>query len=339
MALPLVLLLLLALTVFGHGALVLSRRERQATWAFRNFVRAGQAVEIGLRLSLEVTPDPAEDRTPWAASPVLSGETDDGLLYRVTRRWLDGEFFLLEGWGGSKGWVGARETGWVGWTLFPRVRLKAFLAAAEVGSELVQEDRGSLNVDEFLRPPEGWSVPECEAYQTLLDSLFSGEPPPPVALGVDMEVSQVAPGSSIPSLGLLPGVELLLRAGEAERAGSSTPSLEPIRGCPETGLPVFEGTSENLVLSRGRLCGLLVTGGDLRIGGDAKFQGLALVGGDLILEDQATFEGVARVRRSLLLRGDGAFSGSACASLRALAGIPSLRDPLLLQRGVGIDFP
>ena len=337
MALPLILLLLLALTLFGHGALMLSRRELQATWAFLNLVRADQAAEIGLRLALQVTPGPSEDRTPWAANPLLSGETDDGLLYGVSRRWLDGEFFLLEGWGGSRGWVGARKAGWIGWSLFPRVRMRAFLAAAEVGSELVQEDRGSLGVGEFLRPPEGWSASECEAYQPLLDSLFSGGPPPPVALGVRMGPSQVTPSSSIPSLGLLSGTELLLRAEKGGQDALPAPSPGTIRGCPDTGGPVFEGTPGTFTLSGGRLCGLLVTGGDLRIRGDARFQGLALVGGNLILEDQATFEGFARVRRSLHLRGEGVFSGSACASLRALTGVPALGGPLLIQQGVGID--
>ncbi len=337
MALPLILLLLLALTAFGHGALMLSRRELQATWAFRNLVRAGQAAELGLRLALEVTPDPAEDRTPWVANPLLSGETDDGLVYGVSRRWLDGEFFLLEGWGGTRGWVGARKTGWIGWSLFPRVRMRAFLAAAEVGSELVQEDRGSLGLGEFLRPPDGWSASECEAYRSLLDSLSSGGPLPPVAVGVRMEVSQVAPGSSIPSLGLLTGAELLLRAEKRGQEALPASSRGTIRGCPDTGGPVFVGTPGTFTLSGGRLCGLLVTGGDLRISGDAKFQGLALVGGNLILEDQATFEGFARVRKSLHLRGEGVFSGSACASLRALTGVPALGPPLLIQRGVGAD--
>jgi hypothetical protein len=152
-----------------------------------------------------------------------------------------------------------------------------------------------------------------------------------------MEAKEVAPGSTIPSLGLLAGPELLLRAGTVEQETASAASLDRIRGCPGTGSPVFEGTPGAFTLARGRLCGLLVTGGDLRIRGDAKFQGLALVGGDLIVEDQATFEGLARVRGSLFLRGESAFRGSACPSLRALAEIPTLRDPLLLQRGLRID--
>jgi hypothetical protein len=130
MALPLVLLLLLALAAFGHGALLLSQRELRATWAFRSLVQAEQAAEIGLRLALEISPDQDVSRTPWTAHGLLSGETEDGLIYEASRRWLSDEFYLLEGRGRIRDWVGEREIGWIGWSRFPGVRLETFLGAA-----------------------------------------------------------------------------------------------------------------------------------------------------------------------------------------------------------------
>jgi len=127
-ALPLVLLLLLALTGLANGALVLSRRELQATWSQRHIARATQALEIARRLASAVPLDAVEARTPWEARPLVEGETPDGLVYAASRRWLDPEFYLLEVRGGSRGWEGMREAIWVGWSVHPSARARAFLS-------------------------------------------------------------------------------------------------------------------------------------------------------------------------------------------------------------------
>lgn len=136
MALPLVLILLLALTTLGHGALVLSQREVQASAAFRDLARAEKAAEVGLRLAQALPLDPLEDRKPWVFQPLLNGELPDGLTYSATRRWIDEEFFVLEGRGGVKGWPGHRTVASVGWALHPGFRVSSFLTAVEVGEKL-----------------------------------------------------------------------------------------------------------------------------------------------------------------------------------------------------------
>jgi hypothetical protein len=128
-ALPLVLLLLMALTFLAHGALVLSQRELQATWAQRHLVRATNATQIGRRLALARLPDSLEPRIPWEARVLVDGQTPDRLIYSASHRWLNSEFFLLEVLGRSGGWEGRRRAIWVGWSRYPGVHLRAFLSA------------------------------------------------------------------------------------------------------------------------------------------------------------------------------------------------------------------
>jgi hypothetical protein len=151
------------------------------------------------------------------------------------------------------------------------------------------------------------------------------------------EVTGRGPDQSIPSLGLLTGPMLLSMATEENGLGAPPNSYADTRGCPGEDRPVFMGASGDMFLRKGRLCGLLVTGGDLWITGDASFQGLALVGGDLTLENRANFEGLAGVRNRFFHRDDASFHGSACAVLRALSQIPSLQKPVLLKTAIGID--
>lgn len=136
LALPLLLLLLMALSAFGHSVLLLSRRELQATWAYRHLARAEAAAEIGLRLAWAIPLDSRTLRVPWVEEVLVHGETEDGLLYRGTRRWLNSEFFLVEGIGRSRGWEGEQRTAWVGWTRAPTIRVRAFLTAIEPGTAI-----------------------------------------------------------------------------------------------------------------------------------------------------------------------------------------------------------
>ena len=94
---------------------------------------------------------------------------------------------------------------------------------------------------------------------------------------------------------------------------------------------MFLGTRGSVVLTGGRLCGLLVVEGDLHLGGEARFQGLALVGGNLVLEGTAVFEGMARIGEGVEIADTGAFLGSGCPVLLALEGIPELQAPFLVD--------
>lgn len=331
MALPLLLVLLLALTALGHGTLLLARRDLKTVWAFRHALRAGQAAEASLRLGQLDVEIIQNERVAWTGHPVGSGEFGDGLIYRSVFRWLDQEFFLLEGTGGSRGWRGERRRAWVGWSLYPEARLGAFTAGGEVGEGFSREGGSVLVAGGFFGTPEGWSADVCAGYQAVLDSLFPTGPLPPLGALAAPEVDDSGPGASVPSLGLLSGPQLLEAAGTA---GSGLHLLQDsIRGCPGEEGPVFEGTDGSMSFDDGRICGLLVVAGDLRLGGDARFQGLALVGGDLILEGGSVFEGMVRVRKAIRLTDGAVLRPRSCPVLWALEGLPTLQRPLLLPDG------
>ncbi len=339
-ALALMLLLMLLLTVLGHGVLLLSMRELQATWAFRHALRAGEAAEAGLWLAVEGGASLPEERTPWIPHVLVSGETPDGITFRAVLRWLDDEFFLLEGVGGSRGWVGERRAGWVGWSLHPLARLAAFGAAAEVRGAVVLHGEARVEADGFREPPEGWPDPLCSGYEEVLDSLFPGGTLPALGPLPELQPEEIPDGDSIPHLGLLRGAELLERAGDGggSESGSGSLPADAAWGCPQgSGPPAFLGTPDSFYLEQGRICGILVVGRDLRLAGDARVHGLVLVAGDLHLEEGAALEGMARVGGGLRLADAALFRSSACPVLRALEEVSVLKEPLLAGDGARIN--
>ena len=330
MALPLVLLLLLALTALGHGTLLLARRELSTVWAFRHAIRAGQAAEASLKTDALPEYLFLGQRVPWIGHSLGKAETGDGLKMEKVFRWLDQEFFLLEGTGGSRGWKGERRRALVGWSLDPEARLGAFSAAFEVGGGPGQgSDVVATDVD-LLGPPEAWPEDVWGECQVVLDSIFPGGPIPSTGPLVEQPHEDSGAGASIPPLGLLTGSRLLDLAWSG---GSGTHSPQDLdRGCPMQS-PVLEGTGGSRILSGGRVCGLLVVEGDLILRGDARFQGLALVGGDLVLEDGAVLEGMARIRGGLLLKDKGTLISRACPVIWSLKGLPELQQLLAFPDG------
>ncbi len=331
MAIPLILFLLLALVVLAHGALILSRHEWKASWAFQHALRAGGAAEVAVHLGLRASTLPLENREKWIAHPTLVGETDDGLRFRAATRWLDGEFFLLEGTGESRGWEGERRTGLVGWSLLPEARVGAFRAGAEMGGRLRLEGLGRAEMDEFFDLPAGWGGDDCSWEEAVLDSLFPKGAPDPVGSISGPETSTEPSPGSIPPLGLLGGSRLLELAGSEPLPVAGSFPGDSVQGCPGSGAPVFFGSRGSVELTGGRVCGLLVVEGDLLLGGEARFQGLALVGGNLVLEGAAVIEGMARIGEGVRIADTGAFLGSGCPVLLALEGLPELQAPFLVD--------
>jgi hypothetical protein len=88
-----------------------------------------------------------------------------------------------------------------------------------------------------------------------------------------------------------------------------------------------------MTFDEGRVCGLLVVAGDLRLGGNARFQGLALVGGELLLEGSSVLEGMVRVGKGIRLREGAVLRPRSCPVLWALEGLPDLQRPLIIQEG------
>jgi len=326
MALPLVLLLLVALTAFGHAALVLSQREVQASAAFRDLIRAEKAAGVGLRLAISLTPDSSMDRTPWIPELLFTGELTDGLTYSVVRRWIDLEFFVLSGRGGVKGWPGSREVGLVGWTFHPGVRLTSFLAASEVGGELRFHDRSTFSADDFFSPPEDWPIGIGEQVRLRAHAFFEGVPLP----GALRRVT-VADSTGIPGMGLLSGTDLLLRSRNLLSRVSPGLGGGGV-GCPGSGgRPVYLASTSSISLPRGRICGLVLTSGELTVGAGSVFQGLALVGENLVVEGNGRIEGMVRVGNDLILEAGAIFRGASVPALWTLEGIKPLQLPILVD--------
>ena len=339
MAVPLILVLLLALTFFGHASLVLSQREVRASAAYRDLVRAEKAAGVGLRLAFSLPVDPMGDRPVWMAKSLLAGDLMDGLTYSATRRWIDREFFVLLAKGSVMGWPGEREMGRVGWVLHPGVRLSSFLAAAEVGAGVQAHENSSFTTEGFFSAPEGWPAELEVEIGRRARNIFSSGPLPAIAQGMIASSSpegeaDAAYGGSpqesrrVPGLGLLSGAEIIRRLKAAGREGPH--QIEGSgAGCPGSGeVPIFLGSFDSLFLLEGRSCGLVVTEGDLTVRAGTVFQGLALVGGDLIIEAMGMLEGLARVRGQLILEEGAEFKGASSPAIWVLEGVPELHHPL-----------
>lgn len=330
MALVLMLLILLALTALGHGTLLLARREILTARSFHHAVRAGQAAQAAILAGVEAWEIVAAEGPPGIEIPLSSGETDGGLRYGSLLRWLDREFFVVLGRGGSRGWGGERRLAWVGWRLHPGARLGALAGGLELGGAATLEVGGGVDSSDFLTPPEGWSE-VCEPFDPVLDSIFSGKSLPPVAPLQPFLLPDSGPGAGIPSLGLLSGTLLLESADEGpEILGRFDPFSW---GCPGGAGSGFLASGEDLSLDRGQTCGLLVAAGDLKLGEGARFQGMALVGGTLSVGRGAVFEGMARVGMGLRVWGGGLVRVRACPAIWALEGASRLRVPLVPVSG------
>lgn len=329
-ALPLILVLLLALTLLGHGILLLSRQELQASRAYLHAVRADLAAVGGLRLGLKRLPDPSDPRETGIPIPLGSGWVEGGLWRGATLRWLGPELLLLEGEGRSRGWPGTRRRGAVGWALDPASRLGALNGGVELGGVLTLGPGTEASTSSLMDLPTGWDPGVCAAFGVVLDSLFLARSLP---LTAHLSISDSAFGGEepeIPPLGLLSGSDLLARADEAGLLTPDDPSLSYGAGCPDSGEPPLLAVGGDLAIRDLAVCGVIIVAGNLFIEGTGRLQGLALVAGDLRLADGGLFEGMARVGGAVALEDSAILRISACPAMWALSEASPLLKPLVL---------
>jgi hypothetical protein len=337
MALPLLLVLLLALTLLGHGTLLLARREVLASRAFLHGVQADLAAGGAVSRVMAGLPTLPGPRTPGGVIPLLSGWADEDLWQEVSFRWLSSELFLMEGKGRRKGWSGVRVKGALGWALDPATRIGALRAGLELGGGFFPSPGTEASAVDLLGLPTGWDPEDCAGYATALDSVFAGGALPLTAALPSRDSMAVGGVSQIPSLGFLSGASLLELTREVGFLESGVTSVPTDSGCPDSDPPVLMGSVSDLEIRDRWVCGLLVVEGDLRIEGSGGVQGLALVGGNFFLAGSGTLEGLARVRGSVHAEESANIRISACPAIRALAGNPTLLKPLLLPGASG--FP
>jgi len=329
-ALPLLLLLLLALTLLGHGILLLSRQELRASRTYLHAVRGDLAAVGGLKLGLETLPVSSEPRSAGITIPLASEWMDGGLWRGVTLRWLGPELFLLEGKGRSLGWPGTRRRGAVGWMMDPLTRLGALGGGVELGGRLILGPGTEASTSSLLGQPSGWDPDACSPFGPALATLYSLRSLPLTAPLVPPAPDSSGAASRIPPLGLLAGTQLMALADEAGLLASGGASLTDGIGCPDSEEPGFLAVGGDLEIRDARVCGVFVVAGDLLMEGSGSFQGLALVAGDLRLLGGALFEGMARVTGSVTLEDSAILRISACPPARVLSEASPLLKPLVL---------
>ncbi len=336
-ALPLLLVLLLALTLLGVGTLLLARRELMASKAYLHAARSSLAARGALARGILAPPDLSGPRARDSVVSLGFAWIGDGLGLGGSLRWLGSELIFLQGEGRSRGWPGTRTQGAVAWSLDPVTRVASFGAGVEVDGDFRVSPGATVSSEDPGAIPEGWSPEECLGFGRVIDSIFSGTPLPLTGTPSPSDWPLWGSGSDLPALGLLSGEEILERAGESGASSPPTFGTSSTSGCPGSGDPILSGHRGDLDMSGGAFCGLLAVEGDLTVHGDALVQGLILVGGNLELRGAGRVEGLARVSGSLWVDESGIFRILGCPALRALSGIPALRKPILLPGGSG--FP
>ncbi len=332
--LPILLFLLLALTLLAQGTLLLARRELQATLAFLHATRATHGarggVDAGLRVLVEGEPVPSGSGVVSLHREILP----EGVGREARVQVRGAETLYLEGEGRSRGWSGRRAVGAMAWRLDPATRIGAFRGGVEakgVGSL----SGGFGSVDPLRDVPTGWGTWDCLAAGEVLDSIFPRGLP---LLAELRDPEALMDPDWVPGLGLLTGARILAMGLGEEMGGRGT---RPDGGCrcSRGEAPCLVARRGTLTLSGGEFCGLLVSGGDLRIRKGALVQGVALVGGDLVITDQGAFEGMARSAGTLSVDGGSRLSPLGCPALRVLQDLDPLRRPLLLAAPFPVSPP
>jgi hypothetical protein len=317
-------LLMLALLVLAHGALVSSLSELATSRAAVRDLEARAAAEAAVRGALSFSPGRWMDSVAtWEAGPTVSrrlGRAESvGALTRLAP-----ETWLVEGTGVVGEGAGVRTARMV-WSLDPLERIAALASAVSIGvaEGATLEGVVDASAPTAVQPPleEG----DCDVWLPALDARYLRSPLTSVTLRPD---TLAAPG-----LGLL-DFAALLEATEISIGGVGTPApVESFGACvldepwgwgdPDrrwrpcgAHLPL-RGASTDLRVEGGVGQGILVVDGDLTLTEGVRYFGLLVVSGELRIQDGARFEGMALVRSVRV--GTGAMvTASACWAVRAL---------------------
>lgn len=321
--LGLTVLVLLALQILAHGALLLALHEWRASLAGLHVLQARAAAEAGARR-------PLADGFPeaWVGTPALGvvamgssmlGPHRSGTVLRRLGR----EAWLSVGEGSAAGqnwtWRSARLL----WLVDPVARAAEDPSTLRVGPEGGVGGTGRVEGGTFFASAApSW----CGPWAAALDSLLRGREAAAVgssggsgaagprlgALGPEALSSLLPAG---PGVAGTPGPSLRLGRCDLEDPWNWGDPLDPGGAC--GGVQVARVFPGGLALRGGRGQGLLVVLGDLDVA-ETYFQGLVLVAGDLRLREGARLEGQVTVQGTTRLEEGTRLSPSACAVARAV---------------------
>lgn len=320
-ALGLVVILILALELLAHGALLLARQERAAALAGVRLLQARAAAEGAASMALPSAPPDALGDVPMLGEISLGTRAMGPQEATVTSRRLAREVWLVEAEGRVPGVAWGWRSGGLFWILDPVARavsLPHALAQRE-GNERVL--LGAVESPPFRASgAPGW----CDEWAPALDSLLAPATTPTGWMD--------APRDGWPSLGRL-DPDLLAGVMEEGVPGLGTPSpLEEEGRCAEDpwnwGDPREPGGAcgarqvawyvhGDLELRGGVGQGFLVVEGSLKITA-TRFHGLVLVGGDALVEGGAEVVGQVRAGGSVTVDRDARLLYGPCQVVRAL---------------------
>ncbi len=309
MAVPLALLLLLAVTLLAQGALLLARREEETS---RGVLRL-LAREVAVRSALlrvvgsgDTLPTLPVGGTVALASPSVPGAPP----VAVNVRRLAAELHLLTA--APSGGVGG-AVGLVVWTLDPAAR-----AAAGAGGGA---------------PDPGKEDPCADVRPVLAAApvVVVGLPPPGLGL--------------LPADTVLARATLQVSARGSPSPAGTPWACDPDDpwnwGSPSGDRPAcatyrpFVAAGGDLVVEGGEGQGVLAVRGDLELRG-TRFEGLVMAGGRVLLRGDARIVGAIQAGDGVAVEPGARWVPDACRTYLALLAAPSLRWPRLLPRGAWI---
>lgn len=307
--LPLVLLLVLALELLAHGALLMARQEAAASRIGAGLVQARVASESGLHASLSPVGARYDGIAPWSVLPGAAGAVGEGRFAVAVRR-LDREVWLWESEGRVEGRPWRVRTGMPGWLPDPVERLRAFGAVVVVGAGAPIVGEARIETSGLRRDGPDLDVGPCSPWRAALDTLYRGVSTPPIRVeGMD--------GGREPALGPLGRDELLAWIGGGAGGG-------------DFGAWAVAG---DVRMEGGDHARLVVAGGDVELVG-GRFEGVVLAGGRVILGDGAELAGVVRAYGGIEISPGARIVGSGCRALLALSGgLERWARPLTLHPG------
>ncbi len=338
-----VVLVLVALGLLAHGALLLAHQELRASLAGARVLQARLAAEAGYRAALSAASQGSLGKEPVGSWTVLAQGEVGGSPFRGAALRVSREVWQVEGRGRAAG--AAWWAGWGGpaWILEPVGRLEVLSAVVEVAGEGDVVLGG--DIDGFRLPhPRPLASDACGPWVEALDSLRPLEALPPVA--------RVTPGPrGEPSLGPL-GPEDLREAlpalGWAQgrprpaTAGTACDTDDPLNlGAPSSERSPCSGHAPPrfvdgaVVMSGGVAQGILVATGDVVLDG-TRYEGLILAGGVLTLRGGARLLGAARSGSGVSVDASSSVAGSICPILVALA---AARDALRSAEPLWPPYP
>lgn len=314
--LALAVLVLLALQLLSHGALLMARAEVASSRTGLRLLQARAAAEAGAARVLDGPFEPWDAMELLTYTPPVTGSLGPHpYLGRVQR--LAREYWMAVGQGRSQGEVWGVTVRRLVWRLDPVARVAAAVGGAEAGGAL--PDPSVMSLDE--------EAPAfCHPWRAVLDSVSSAD----VWAGAARLPPSTVPS---PSLGRLGAAELAALLPELDAAVVSPGPASSLGRCdhdapwnwgdpadpgdPCADLMVARFAGGDLRVEGGVGQGILAVAGDLEVTG-ARFDGVILVGGSLTLGPGSEVRGLVRVGGDIRAVSGAYLRGSPCRALRAL---------------------